>query len=158
MTWAEAARAGRWTEWPGLPSPLSEDTLARELGLGAGARTDTMLGRRNRVLVDTGSARYWLDGADVVLVELIDPPSELPPAELLTALGEPEREGAGRYRKLGASTTEHVFPARGLAVTEARSYDASFDPYVAQVLLFAPTDMAGFILERGGNDRGYPVI
>jgi hypothetical protein len=156
MTWAEAARAGRWTDWPGLPSPLSEDTLARELGLGAGARTDTMLGRRTRVVVEAGNARYWLEGNDVILVELVEPPSELPVGELLGALGEPEREGAGRYRKLGASTTEHVYPARGLAVTEARSYDGTFEPYVAQVLLFAPTDMAGFVLERGGNDRGYP--
>lgn len=160
MTWGETARAGRWTDWPGLPEQLDEATLARELGLAGRPRerTGTMLGRRRRDVVKAGNARYWLEGPNVVLVELVDPPSELPAGELLAALGPSERKGAGRYRRIGATTTEHVYPRRGLAVTTAASYDdpPGFDPYVAQVLLFAPTDLRTFVLERGGDDRGWP--
>ena len=162
MSWGETAREGRWTDWPGLPEELDEETLARELALAAGPRerTGTMLGRRRRDLVKCEGARWWLEGPNVVLVELIDPPSELPPGELLAALGPPERKGAGRHRRIEATTTEHVYPQRGLAVTTAASYDdpPSFAPYVAQVLLFAPTDLRTFVLERGGNDRGWPSI
>jgi hypothetical protein len=160
MSWGAIARAGRWTEWPGLPQPLDEATLTGELQLAPGARTPTMLGRRRREVVSSGAARYWVDGDDVVLVELVDPASELEPDELLAALGAPEREGAGRYRRIGVTTTEYVYPARGLALTVARSYDTppGFAPFLAQALLFPPSDLRTFVLERGGDDRGGPRI
>ena len=102
----------------------------------------------------------WLRGTEVVLVELRGPSSAKPPAELLEALGPPEREGAGRFRRADAMTTEYVYPQRGLAVTVAESYDdpPSFSPEVGQVLLFAPTDLRGFVVDLGGNDRGGPRL
>lgn len=158
MSWGAIARAGRWTEWAGLPEPLLVSTLHDELEPGTGPRGSTMLGRRRRDVVKTPKGRYWQDGNDVELVELIDPPTDRAVADLLAALGPAEREGAGRYLRIGATTTEYVYPARGLALTVGRSYDQppSFEPYLAQVLLFAPTDLRTFILERGGDDRPGP--
>ena len=158
MSWDEIARTGRWTEWRGLPEQLSEGDLGRELGFRGGEQVPTMLGRRRRDVVESEGTRIWLEGSNVVLVELVDPPSDRPTGELLASLGPPEREGAGRYRRIGATTTEFVYPARGLSVTVAASYHdpPSFEPYLAQVLLFAPTDLRTFVLERGGNDRGWP--
>jgi hypothetical protein len=160
VSWGELARAGHWTEWPGLPEALTARALDEELDLGTGPRTSTLLGRRRRDVVKTAKGRYWLDGNEVVLVELVDPATDRPVNELLDALGPPEREGAGRHLRIGASTTEYVYPARGLAVTVGRSYDKppSFDPYLAQVMLFAPTDLRTFILERGGDDRVGPRL
>jgi hypothetical protein len=153
VSWADVARSGRWTEWTGLP-PLTVAEAQAELG--AGERSSTRLGRNRFDVVETPRGRYWVRGDDVPLVELLDPASELPAGELLAALGPPEREGAGRYRRIGTSTTEFVYPGRGLAATIARSYDGSFDDFLIQVLLFAATDMRSFILDLGGDDRGLP--
>jgi hypothetical protein len=158
VSWGEVAREGRWTEWTGLPSPLPVSALHDELEPGTGPRSSTLLGRRRRDVVTTPTGRYWQNGNDVELVELIDPPHDRPVDELLDALGPPEREGAGRHLRIGATTTEYVYPARGLALTVGRSYDQppSFEPYLAQALLFAPTDLRTFVLERGGDDRPGP--
>jgi hypothetical protein len=158
VSWGPIAREGRWTEWAGLPEPLAVSTLHDELEPGTGPRSSTLLGRRRRDVVKTPKGRDWQYGNDVELVELVDPPSDRPVAELLEALGPPEREGAGRYLRIGATTTEYVYPSRGLALTVGRSYDdpPSFEPYLAQVLLFAPTDLRTFVLERGGDDRPGP--
>jgi hypothetical protein len=166
VTWGEAAREGRWTDWPGLPARLDRATRARELRLPGGDHEPepAMLGRRRRRAVDLGRARYWLNGdgvgANVDLVELVEPPSSRPPAELLAALGPPEREGPGRHRRADAMTTEYVYPSRGLALTVAESFDdpETFEPFLAQVLLFPPTDLRSYVLELGGDDRGGPKL
>lgn len=154
MSWAEIARAGRWSEWTGLPE-LTEAELRAGLGLALGTRASVRLGRERLELVTCGPTRYWLDGDQVRLVELVEPAS--PPAvELLAALGPASREGPGRHRRLDSSTDEHVYPERGLAVTVAHTFDDA-PPFVAQVLLFAPTDLTGFVVELGGNDRAGPA-
>ena len=162
MSWGDVARAGDWEQWPGLPEHLDEATLARELRLPptAARRGTAMLGSQRVDMADSGNARYWLRGGEVVLVELRGPSSKQSPAELLEALGAPAREGAGRFRRADATTTEYVYPQRGLAVTVAESYDdpPSFAPEVGQVLLFAPTELREFVTELGGNDRGGPRL
>ncbi len=160
MSWGDVVRDGRWLEFDGLPRRLDEAGLLRELGREAQAHAGrpANLGRHGRTLVELDGLRYWLAGRRVVLVELEDPASSLAPGELLSALGAADREGAGRYRRVGATTTEHVFAGRGLALTVAESYDdpPSFAPILAAVQLFVPTDLRGFILELGGDDRGGP--
>jgi hypothetical protein len=162
VSWGDVARAGDWEQWAGLPEDLDEATLARELRLppGPARRATATLGSQRVELADAGSVRYWLRGHEVVLVELRAPASAAGPAELLTALGAPEREGAGRFRRADATTTEYVYPQRGLALTVAESFDdpPSFAPEVGQVLLFAPTDLRGFVVDLGGNDRGGPRL
>ena len=75
-------------------------------------------------------------------------------------MGPSDREGAGRYRRFGATTTEHVYASRGLALTVAESYDdpQTFEPFLGAVQLFAASDLRTFILELGGNDRGGPKL
>ncbi len=161
-TWAAVALAGDWVTWRGLPARLSETELLGGLGRtpGANPRRPALLGHRQMDLVELKGLRYWLAHDQVVLAELEDPASTLALEALLAALGEADRIGAGRYRRFGATTTEHVFAARGLAITVAESYDdpPTFEPLVAAVLLFAPTDLRGFVLELGGNDRGGPKL
>jgi hypothetical protein len=158
--WAEVARTGEWTSFVGLPAPLTEAELLRGLDRPAGphARRPALLGSHQADLVDIDGVRYWLDGDSVVLVELLDPPSALPPAALVAALGDPERTGAGRHRRFGATTTEHVYPRRGLALTIAESYDEppGFEPFLAAVQLFAAGELRTFVLDLGGDDRGGP--
>lgn len=98
------------------------------------------------------------DGDRVVLVELTQRLGAAAPADLLARFPAPDREGAGRYRLAGATTTEHVFAGRGIAITVAASYDQppSFAPRVAAVQLFAASDLRTFDLELGGGDRGGP--
>ncbi len=162
--WREAvaiARAGRWASWPGLPSGLTvAQVLADLAGAVAPAPVPTMLGRRPRDRFDEAPLRVWTDGSRVVLVEWIDPPSATPVPELLAALGPADREAAGRHLRSGATTTERVYAARGLAVTVAESYDRppSFAPVVATVQLFAPGTLRDFVLELGGNDTLRPRV
>jgi hypothetical protein len=156
MSWRTTVREGRWSEWRGLPPQLPESAL----GVTPLARTSALLSRHRRELITFAGGRYWLDRGTVVLYELVDPPSDLAATALLETLGPPAHERDGRHLRDGATTTEYVYPDRGLAVTVARSYDdpPSFEPRLAQVLLFAPTDMRTFILELGGNDRPGPSL
>jgi hypothetical protein len=158
--WADVVRDGSWTAFEGLPASLEEAELLAALGREPGPhpRRPALLGSRQRELVELDGLRYWLDGDAVVLVELEDPPADRAPDALVAALGAPERSGAGRYRRFGATTTEHVYPARGLALTVAESYDEppGFEPFVAAVHLFAASDLRSWVLELGGNDRGGP--
>lgn len=160
-SYATVVRAADWARWPGLPAALRERDLVRDLRLGrATSRRDTRLGRHDAVVVDVGGVRYWLRDRDhVVLVEITVGLGSAPPTELLAALGAADREGAGRFLQSGATTTEHVFAGRGLAVTVAASYDTppAFASRLAAVQLFAVTDLRTFVLELGGNDRGGPV-
>lgn len=156
MSWGGVARAGDWTAWTGLPADASELSVVSELGLAGGERSSTRLGSRRRTLVQGDGWRYWASAeGTVVVVELEAPASALPWDELLPALGPAEREAPGRHTLLGATTTEYAHPSRGLALTQAESSDRppSFEPYLAQVLLFAPTDLRGFVHELGGDDR-----
>jgi hypothetical protein len=155
-------RAADWSRWPGLPPDLRERDLVRDLGIdrASATRRDARLGRHDAVVVDGGGLRYWLRDRDrVVLVEVTGHVGSTAPADLQRQLGAPARAGAGRFLQSGATTTELVYPDRGLAITVAASYDTppSFAPRVAAVQLFAITDLRTFVLELGGNDRGGPV-
>lgn len=160
--WADALRAADWTRWPGLPATLRERELLDALGIDSSriTRGAARLGRRDVVVVDTGGLRYWLrDGDRVILVEVTGHLGATAPAELQRQLGAPARDGAGRFLQAGATTTELVYPARGIAITVAASYDTppSFPPRLAAVQLFAATELRTFVLELGGNDRAGPV-
>jgi hypothetical protein len=162
VSWGDVARTGDWEHWQGLPEGLDEAALASELRLppGPARRATAMLGSQRVEMAESGGVRYWLRGTEVILVELRGPASAASPAELLEALGAPDREGPGRFRRADALTTEYVYAGRGLAITVAESYDdpPSFAPEVGQVLLFAPTDLRGFVVDLGGNDRGGPRL
>lgn len=95
-----------------------------------------------------------------MLVELEDPPSLLPPEDLIRELGAPDRTSPGRYRRFGATTTEHVYAGRGLALTVAESYDEppGFEPFLGAVQLFPAGDLRAFKLNLGGDDRGGPRL
>lgn len=156
---AAIARAGRWASWPGLPAGLTVAEVLAELGGAAvPAPVASSLGRRSCERFDAPPLRVWADGAAVVLVEWLDPPSATSVEELLAALGPPDRDGPGRHLRDGAVTTERVHAARGLAVTVAESYDdpPSFAPSVATVQVFAPCTLRDFVLELGGNDTLAP--
>ncbi len=162
LGWADALRAADWARWPGLPATLRERELLDALAIDPSrvTRGDARLGRRDVVVVDTGGLRYWLrDGDHVILVEVTGNLGTAAPAALQRQLGAPAREGAGRLLLAGATTTELVYPARGIAVTVAASYDnpPSFAPRLAAVQLFATTELRTFVLELGGDDRGGPV-
>jgi hypothetical protein len=158
--YAAVVRAADWARWPGLPLGLRERDLVRALHLPAAtSRRDVRLSRHDAVLVDTGDVRYWLRGDDVVLIEVTGGLGSIAPADLLARLGSADRAGAGRFLQSGATTTEHVFAGRGLAITVAASYDTPprFLPRLAAIQLFTPTDLRTFVLDLGGNDRAGPV-
>jgi hypothetical protein len=161
-SWAGALGDGDWTTWPGLPVELREHDLGAALGrdlAGAGLRP-ALLGRRHLGVAELPGLRWWLDGTRVVLVEIENPPCAGTALALLDRLGPSDRTGDGRHRRFDATTFEHVYAGRGLSVTVAESYDdpPGFEPFLAAVLLFAPTDLRGFVLELGGNDRGGPRL
>lgn len=162
--WAEAAaiaRAGQWARWTGLPAGLPAATvIAGLVSVDVPTPTPGQLGRRPLDLYQAPPLRVWADGGAAVLVEWLDPPCAGSVAELLAALGVADREGAGRHLRSGATTTEHVHAARGLAVTVAASYEQppSFAPRLATVQLFAATDLRSFVLELGGNDQPGPRL
>ena len=152
---AVIALAGQWTIWPGLPPGLTAAAVVSALVGGAlPAAVASDLGRVPLDRLDVGALQVWANADDVVvLVEWIDPPCDGGVAELLAALGAPEREGPGRHRRSGATTTEYMYAGRGLAITAAESYDSppSFETRLATVQLFAPTTMQAFVLELGGD-------
>lgn len=144
--WAEAAaiaRAGQWARWTGLPAGLPVAMVIAALGaVEAPTPEPGQLGRRPLDLYQAPALRVWADDGAAVLVEWLDPPCAGSVAELLAALGGADREGAGRHLRSGATTTEYVHAARGLAVTVAASYEQplSFAQRLATVQLFAATD------------------
>ncbi|HMG21685.1 MAG TPA: hypothetical protein VK607_10225, partial [Kofleriaceae bacterium] len=128
--WA-AARAGEWTRWPGLPPGLSAAQVVAALtGAPPPLAVAARLGRRMVDRHDAAAIHAWTERDAAILVEWIDPPCAGPVAELLAALGPPGRDAAGRHLRAGATTTEYVYPDRGLALTVAASYDQppSFAP------------------------------
>jgi hypothetical protein len=161
--WAAAvaiARAGRWASWPGLRSGLRVAAVLADL---ANAKPPLpvagRLGRHQLDHYDASPLRVWASpDATVILVEWIDPPCASPVVELLTELGQPVREAAGRYLRSGATTTEYVYAGRGLALTVAASYDQppGFLPTLVTVQLFAPGSLRDFVLELGGDDLSGP--
>jgi hypothetical protein len=156
--WA-AARAGRWAGWTGLPPGLPVATVVAALtGAVAPLAIADRLGRRPVDRVDAAPLRVWASGGAALLVEWIDPPCAGTVAELLAALGAPDREAGGRHLRAGATTTEYVYAGRGLALTVAASYDQppGFAPYLATVQLFTPATLRDFVLELGGGDRPGP--
>jgi hypothetical protein len=156
-----AMRASEWARWPGLPADLREADVVRDLGLDLATTTRHAgrLGRLDAVIVEAPWLRYWLRDRDrVVLIELTGRLGTASPGTLRSALGQADREGAGRFLVSGATTTEYVYAGRGLALTIAESYDhpPSFAPRLAAIQLFAASDLRTFVLELGGNDRVGP--
>jgi hypothetical protein len=126
--WATVARGGDWASFQGLPHGPSEAAALAALGVGTpSVSTRDRLGSLPATRLDAGAA------------------------------GPPAREQDGRVRREGASTTERVWPAAGLSLTIAESYDSppAFAPTLVAALLFAPTDLGGFA-ELGGLQRGGP--
>jgi hypothetical protein len=154
-----AARAGQWASWPGLPSGLPVASVVAGLtGAVAPLAITSRLGRRPVDRFDASPLRVWADGGAAILVDWVDPPCAGAVAELLAALGPPDREAAGRHLRAGATTTEYVYAGRGLALTVAASYDQppGFAPYLATVQLFTPATLRDFVLELGGGDLPGP--
>ena len=158
--WASVAAAGDWAAWPGLPADLSEPELASALGVDVAdaERRGVRLGTRAAELAIVGATRWWTVEGHVVLIQLEDPACVTPPAELLGSLGPADRTGDGRWLRIGATTIEHVYAARGVSLTVAESYlePPTFEPFLVAVLLFSPTGMTPFVVELGGNDRPGP--
>jgi hypothetical protein len=168
MTSLSFAAAGRWLEWAGLDPGLGD---ADVMDAFAVAKNEVesgpeRLGRRTRPTRTSSTAgeprlRWWLGDTDhVLLLEMVDPPCHPSLPQVMAELGRPEREGAGRHRVLGGSTTEHVWTGRGLSLTTVESYDdpPSWPPRLAAALLFEPTDLGLFVRELGGDDRGGPSL
>ena len=161
-TWADAvviARAGQWARWSGLPTGLPITAVLYDLvRAGPPPAVESRLGRRPLDRYDAGPLHVWAEHTAAVLVEWLDPPCATSVAELLAELGAPDREAAGRHLRAGATTTEYVYAARGLAITVAASYDQppSFAPTLATVQLFATATLRDFVLELGGNDTSAP--
>lgn len=154
-----AARTGQWANWPGLPSGVGVAAVMAELsGFAPPAAVASNLGRRLVDRYDAPSLHLWAIGTVVILVEWIDPPCAGAVTELLATLGPPDREAAGRYLRMGTTTTEYVYAGRGLALTVAASYDQlpGFAPYLATVQLFAPGSLRNFVLELGGGELPGP--
>jgi hypothetical protein len=158
--YASAIQARAWLDWPGLPAELREADLVRDLRLASisATRNKGRLGRLDATIVDRPGLRYWVRDGRVVLIQLTGQLGAASPGELQAQLGAADRKAAGRYLQSGATTTEYVFAGHGLALTVAESYDQPprFAPRLAAVQLFAVTDLRGFLLELGGNDRGGP--
>jgi hypothetical protein len=160
-SYAAAMRSADWAQWPGLPANMREADLVRDLGLERikPTRRNARLSRHDAVIVERPGLRYWLRHKDrIVLVEITGQLGGAAPAALRAELGAADREGAGRFLQSGATTTEYVYAARGLALTVAASYDnpPKFAPRLAAVQLFAPCDLRTFDLELGGKDRAGP--
>jgi hypothetical protein len=161
--WAEIVRDGRWSAFSGLPRDLTEHELLEVLNkvhAVSHVRAGT-LGGAPMTVVESDLLRYWTDErSNVLLVEMHDPPSTLTVSGLLSVMGPPEREGAGRYRRYGVMMTEYVYPARGIALTIGESYDEppTFEPMLAAVHLFSATDLADFESRLGGTDHLGPQI
>jgi len=166
MTPLSIAALGRWSQWQGLDSGLVDEDVTRAFDVPSD-RVEADAGRLSHRTLDARTVwadeepalRWWLDEEDaVLLVQVADPACQPPLHETLAALGPPDREGAGRYRVLGATTTELVWARRGLSLTVAASYDnpPTAPDRLAAALLFEPTDLGRFVAELGGDDRGGP--
>lgn len=162
------AAEGRWPEWDGLEPGLTDAQVAAAFGVDAAAvehGTGRLSGRpRELRTVRAGGEpvlRWWLDGEGAVsLVQVVAPLSRPDLEAALAALGPPEREGAGRHLVSGAMTTELVWPARGLSLTLAESYDdpPAWPRRLASALLFPASDLRTFVTDLGGADRGGPSL
>lgn len=160
------AVAGRWPDWDGLEPGMTDGVVAAAFGVDESAvehGSGRLSGRRRalRTVRADGEPvlRWWLDGAGAVeLVQVVDPPGRPDVESVLAALGPPEREGAGRHLVSGATTTELVWPARGLSLTIAESYEdpPAWPRRLASALLFPATDLRTFVVDLGGSDRGGP--
>ena len=160
------AAEGRWSDWDGLEPGLTDAAVAAAFAVDPAAverGTGQLSGRRRELrTVRSGGEpilRWWLDGdGTAALVQVVAPPSRPNLESALAALGPPEREGAGRHLVSGATTTELVWPARGLSLTVAESYDdpPAWPRRLASALLFPASDLRTFVVDLGGNDRGGP--
>jgi hypothetical protein len=161
------AAEGRWAEWDGLEPGLTDGDVAAAFAVDPSVvehGTGRLSGRPREVrTVREGGEpvlRWWLDGVGAASIVQVVAPASRPDLEAaLAALGRPEREGAGRHLVSGAMTTELVWPARGLSLTLAESYDdpPAWPRRLASALLFPASDLRTFVTDLGGNDRGGPA-
>ena len=142
----DAARAGRWHEWHGLPAGLSARDAIAELGRTAAVH------RRDGITVHeilghelSGGVRVWVRDDVVELVELDDPVGD---PSVVEALGPADVEEPARFGIFGSATTEHVWLARGLVLVTAAAYDHGLPgppidttPHLAHAELFVPVDL-----------------
>jgi hypothetical protein len=137
----DAARAGRWDDWSGVPAGLSAGDAEAELGRTA------VVHRRAGIAVHelTGGIRLWVRDGAVELVEIDDPDGD---PTVIDELGPVDVEEPARFVVFGAATTEHVWLARGLALVTAAAYDHGLPgppvdtaPHLVHAELFVPTDM-----------------
>ena len=157
---------GRWPEWDGLEPSLTDTAVAAAFGVDPAAvehGTGRLSGRRRELRTVRADGepvlRWWLSGDGTVdLVQVVDPAGRPDVETVLAALGPAERERAGRHLVSGATTTELVWPARGLSLTIAESYEdpPAWPRRLASALLFPATDLRTFVVDLGGNDRGGP--
>ncbi len=161
------AAEGRWLDWDGLEPGLADQAVTAAFAVDPAAvehGTGRLSGRQRALrTVRSGgepSLRWWLDGSGApALVQVLSPLSRPDLEMVLAGLGPPAREGAGRHLVSGATTTELVWPARGLTLTVAESYEAppAWPRRLASVLLFPASDLRTFVVDLGGNDRGGPA-
>jgi len=155
MSWADAAREGRWADFEGLPDELDMASLLAGLGRQPSwTERPDVLGDDERTLAESEGLRCWLDGARVMLAELSDPASAAAADPMLAQRGAADGERPGRPRS-DATVTDYVYAGRGLVLTVAESYDhpPSFEPFVVTVRLFAPTTLIAYLTELGGFER-----
>jgi hypothetical protein len=166
MTPLRVAVEGRWLDWSGLDPGLTDEDVVAAFDVDASAveydtaRVSSRI-RRRRTVRSSGEPvlEWWLgDEGSVLMAKIVDPACEPGLEQVLAGLGPPDREGAGRHLVSGGTTTEYVWPGRGLSLTVVESYEdpPAWPPRLASSLLFGPTDLGGFIVELGGNDRAGP--
>jgi hypothetical protein len=166
MTALTVAADGRWSAWHGLDADLHDGDVTTAFAVPSGlveAGIDQLSHRARATRTVPGDGeprlRWWLDdeGA-VLLLRITDPAAEAAIADVLATLGAADREGPGRHLVFGGTTTEYVWAARGLSLTWAASYEdpPAFVPRLASASVFARTDLGGFIVDLGGDDRGGP--
>jgi hypothetical protein len=146
----DAARAGQWHEWSGVPARLPAGDAEAELG------PTTHLHRRDGITVHelAGGVRLWVRDGAVELVEIDDPAGG---HSVVEELGPPDVEEPARFGVFGSATTEHVWLARGLVLVTASAYDHGLpgppvdtSPRLVHVELFVP---AGLEQWRQGPGR-----
>jgi hypothetical protein len=168
----EQALAGRLSDWEGLDPGLTEESLGALLGSAYDTwpRQPARLAGQfvtNREWRREGErpqvVRAWFEGEapEVLMVDLEEPPADLDPDEIPARWGPPDREEPGRRYVPDGWTTELVYLGRGAALTVVRPFEndpsfPQFEPRIAVAQLFEPTDLQGFIVRYGGNDRPGP--
>ena len=146
MTSLEVALAGRWAEWEGLDAGLLVADLEAVAGPGRGPRAAPP-GAYPAGVVEFGSGavRAWVRAERVELIALDAPAAPAGALATVAMLGPPALEQPARFEALGAETTEHVWPQRGLVLVTAVPYEHAGQPdrgvRLAHAELFVPVSL-----------------